>query len=222
MLEAVRPPAGPVPSRVRTEGHPPPRVNSGGYLPPRSPEGACCQSDLLTLLREIVVKRGDFTLASGKKSKVYVDAKLAVMRAPTAQMVGAALLRAIDERGWNPWAVGGMEAGAIPLATATVCAAGANDRPLKGFFIRKERKGHGRNRRIEGVEESAGDVVILEDTATTGKSTLAAIDAARDAGFTIIGALALVDREMGARELLAKNNVDFGAVFTLLELTASD
>lgn len=173
---------------------------------------------LLAVLRRESVKFGEFTLAHGGVSDVYVDARLTVLRSDAARLVGRVLLRALDRRGFAAAAVGGMAAGAIPLVTAVVAEADAAGRELAGFFVRKEAKGHGRGRRIEGIEGPAGPAVILEDTATTGKSTLAAIEAAREAGFEVTGAVALIDREMGAASLLAAAGAPFEPVFRLADL----
>ena len=180
------------------------------------------RTSLLSILRRESVRFGDFTLASGAKSNVYIDARLTVMRSDAAALVGRVLLDTIDGCGFGTAAaVGGMAAGAIPLTTAVVAEAGATGRELAGFFVRKEAKDHGRGRRIEGIEHPQGAAVILEDTATTGKSTLAAVEAARNAGFEVTGAVALVDRGMGAGELLAEVGVPYAAVFELSELTGT-
>ncbi len=177
------------------------------------------RSALLCVLRRESVKFGEFTLAHGGKTDVYVDARLTVMRSDAAGLVGRVLLDTIDNCGFGAAAVGGMAAGAIPLTTAVVAEAGAAGRELAGFFVRKEAKDHGRGKRIEGIESPHGAAVILEDTATTGKSTLAAVEAARSAGFEVTGAVALVDRGMGAGALLAEARVPYAAVFELEELT---
>lgn len=177
---------------------------------------------LLTVLRRESVRFGRFRLASGAISDVYVDARLTVLRSDAAGLVGEVLLEAMDEGGLAPRAVGGLAAGAIPLTVAVVMAAGGRGRRLLGFFVRKEAKGHGRGRRLEGVEEPSGRAVILEDTASTGRSTLSAVEAARAAGFEVIGAVALVDRGMGAAARLTASGVPYRAVFTLEELTARE
>ena len=176
---------------------------------------------LLSILRRESVRFGEFTLAHGGTSNVYVDARLTVLRSDAAGLVGRVLLDTIDRCGFPASAVGGMAAGAIPLTTAVVMEAHAAGRELAGFFVRKEAKDHGRGRRIEGMEHPQGAAVILEDTATTGKSTLAAVEAARAAGFEVVGSVALVDREMGAGPLLAGAGVPFAAVFALADLTGS-
>ena len=183
--------------------------------------GGDSRGALLSILRRESVRFGQFTLAHGGTSNVYVDARLTVLRSDAAGLVGRVLLDTMDQRGFRPSAVGGMAAGAIPLTTAVVMEADAAGRKLAGFFVRKEAKDHGRGRRIEGVEHPQGTAVILEDTATTGKSTLAAVEAARDAGFEVVGAVALVDRGMGAGPLLGDAGVPFASAFGLDDLTGS-
>ena len=176
---------------------------------------------LLAILRRESVRFGEFQLAHGGTSNVYVDARLTVLRSDAAALVGRVLLDTMDRSGFRASAVGGMAAGAIPLTTAVVMEAGAAGRQLAGFFVRKEAKDHGRGRRIEGVERPHGAAVILEDTATTGKSTLAAVEAAREAGFEVVGAVALVDRGMGAGPLLGGAGVPYAAAFDLDDLTGT-
>ncbi len=178
------------------------------------------REELLGILRRESVRFGRFRLASGAISDVYVDARLTVLRSDAAWLVGAALLETMEEAGWKPAAVGGLAAGAIPLTSAVVMAAAAQGRELAGFFVRKEAKAHGRGRALEGIETPSGAAVILEDTATSGRSTRAAVEGARAAGFEVIGALALVDRDMGAAARLEEAGVPYRAVYRLEELTA--
>ena len=178
------------------------------------------RAELLAILRREAVRRGDFVLASGKRSDVYVDVRLAALRSDAAPRIGRLLLAAMDRLGFRPGAVGGLATGAIPLAAAVVLAAASEGRTLSGFYVRKQSRDHGRNRRVEGIEEPGGDAVILEDTASTGGSLLLAVEAAREAGFRVLGAIALVDREMGASGRLGDAGVRFEALYRLSELTA--
>ena len=175
---------------------------------------------LAAILRRNSLKFGEFRLAHGGVSSVYLDARLTVMRPDAVGLLGRVLLDAIDREGWSPVAAGGLAAGAVPLATALAGAAGEAGRDIAGFFVRKEEKVHGRGRLVEGVENAAGPAVILEDTATTGRSTLLAVEAARAAGFEVVGALTLVDREMGATERLEAAGIPLVGVFRLADLTA--
>jgi len=178
----------------------------------------------LAALREMLlchsVRLGAFTLASGQTSDIYVDGKLTTCRPEAMPLVGRLFLRKMEERGWRPDAVGGLTLGADPIAFAIARESLEAGRPVRAFIVRKEPKKHGMMRFIEGLEETAGlRVVILDDVCTTGASTAQAIERAREAGMTILGALCLVDREQGAAERLRE---EYGclldSIFKLSEL----
>src|SRR6266702_2091393 len=139
---------------------------------------------LVRELREHALVLGTVTLTSGATAEYYVDAKRAILRRPgfaaLARLVAAQVLD------WAGTAVGGMTMGADPVA----CAALAGGARAKAFFVRKEAKAHGLQRRIEGPPLAASDrCVVVEDVVTTGGSTLAAIDALREAGQEICGVI---------------------------------
>lgn len=194
-------------------------VESLGRITNFDPQFVTKKEELRSALQEHSVKTGRFQLAHGGVSEIYIDAKLTVLRSDAAGLVGQIMLEAINRCGFNATAVGGLEAGAIPLATAVVTQAGAVNRKLAGFFVRKEKKEHGREQRVEGIEDPKDQpAVILDDTVTTGKSTWRAVEAAQRAGFVVLGAIALVDRDMGAREYLFEKDVPYRWVFDLDEL----
>jgi len=181
----------------------------------------------LAALRELLVKKslrfGSFTLASNRRSDVYVDGKLTTCSAEAIPLVGRAFLRKMRERSWEPDAVGGLTLGADPIAVAVARESLDTGRPIQAFIVRKEPKKHGMKRFIEGIEETEGlKVVVVEDVATTGGSTADAIEKIRQAGMEVLGAICLVDREAGAAERLRR---DFGCeldhIFTLSELRAA-
>lgn len=147
---------------------------------------------LLTELREHALVIGEVTLTSGARAEYYVDAKRAILR--PAGFAAVAALLAAQVREWGGTAVGGMTMGADPLA----CAALAGGAPANGFFVRKDAKTHGLQRRIEGPPLGPEDrCVVVEDVVTTGGSTLAAIAALRDADLQICGVLSVLDRLAG-------------------------
>lgn len=165
-------------------------------------------SQLVTLLAERSARRGQFTLASGRQSTLYIDARLTTMSPDGLALIGPAGLHAIDSAGWMVDAVGGLTLGADPVSYAVSYASALRQvadagRPLvRAFTVRKEAKAHGTGRVIEGPFRSGDRVAIVEDVITTGGSALKAIAAVRAAGGNVAGVLALVDREEGGRDAI--------------------
>jgi orotate phosphoribosyltransferase len=117
-------------------------------------------------------------------------------------LIGPLGVAAIRDAGWEADSIGGLTMGADPIACAVSYASATSTSPLRAFTVRKEPKTHGTGKLIEGPFQSGDRVVVVEDTVTTGSSAKKAIDAVRAAGGTVIGVLALVDREEGGREAL--------------------
>lgn len=157
---------------------------------------------LIDLLAERSFKIGDFTLRSGAKSRYYVDARTTTLSAEGQALIGALGLHALDEAGLRPASVGGLTMGADPIACAIAHRSFLDGRPIEAFTVRKEPKGHGAGRQIEGCLEPGQAVVVIEDTITTGGSALKACEAVKAAEGRILAILALVDREEGGREAL--------------------
>jgi orotate phosphoribosyltransferase len=164
-------------------------------------------AQLVTLLAERSTKVGDFVLASGRRSSLYVDCRLTTM-SPEGQLLlgelGAAILH---EPEWRADAVGGLTLGADPIAYAIAHTSAIHNKvtnaPLvRAFTVRKQPKTHGTGQRIEGPFRSGDRVVVVEDVITTGQSALSAVEAIREAGGVVVGVLAVVDREEGGREAL--------------------
>lgn len=175
---------------------------------------------LREMLRRLSVRHGDFTLVSGQKSEWYVDAKLTTCTARAIPLVGALFLDKLAERGWIPKAVGGLTLGADAIAVAIAGESGRRGLEIDAFVIRKEAKKHGMKKFLEGISDPVGaPVVILDDVCSTGGSTLTAIERAREAGMEVLGAICLVDREMGAEENIAGGlKCPFDGIFRLSEL----
>jgi len=147
---------------------------------------------LVAELREHALVLGEVTLSSGATAHYYVDAKRAILRPPG--FAALAVLVSAQAREWEATAVGGLTMGADPVA----CAALAGGADVKAFFVRKEAKAHGLQRRIEGPALVAGErCLVVEDVVTTGGSTLAAIAALGEAGHAICGVVSVLDRLVG-------------------------
>jgi len=157
---------------------------------------------LISLLLERSVRRGDFTLSSGKKSHYYIDARRTTMSADGLALVGELGLAAIRTLGWKTDAVGGLTLAADPVAYAIAMTSQRKPPIVNAFSVRKEPKTHGTGRQIEGCFEKGMSVVIVEDTITTGGSAVRAAEAVQTAGGTVSGVLVLVDREEGGVQAL--------------------
>ncbi len=174
---------------------------------------------LQRILQRHSVLRGEFVLASGETSAVYVDCRLTTLRGEAMPLLGRVVLDRIRARDWRPQAVGGLTMGADPVACAVAHVSQSTDRPVDAFVVRKDRKRHGRQRPVEGLRRTEGvNCVVLEDVCTTGGSTLQAIERAREAGMKILGACCLVDREQGAADALAEVGCPLETIFTMSEL----
>jgi orotate phosphoribosyltransferase len=177
------------------------------------------RNDLITLLATRSAKRGNFTLASGRQSSLYIDARITTMSPDGLAVIGPLGLEAIRGAGWKADSVGGLTLGADPIAYAIAYASATTDAPVRAFTVRKEPKTHGTGRLIEGPFKAGDSVVVIEDTITTGSSALRAIDAVRDSGGSVAGVLALVDREEGGREALEARGHRVISLATASEIT---
>jgi orotate phosphoribosyltransferase len=169
---------------------------------PTNPLFATQRERLLVLLRERAFQERQVTLASGKTSNFYIDCRQVTLTAEGHFLIGQLGRAVIDEVAPAARAIGGLTLGADPLVSAVSLMSFLAGRPLHGFLVRKEAKGHGTGQWIEGAGaiEPGAPVVILEDVVTTGGSTLKAIERARSAGLDVVHVLALVDRLEGGRE----------------------
>jgi len=162
--------------------------------------------------------RPQFTLASGRVSEYYVNCKQ-LLSHPKYRRLLAELI-ADHLKGWDIQAVGGMEIGAIPIATAV--ADYVYDRTggeLRTFVVRKKPKDHGMKHAVEGAFESGDRVLVVDDVLTTGQATIDAITHARAAGLDVRHALVLVDRqEGGGRARVEALGVPLTSLLTLQEL----
>lgn len=190
--------------------------------PSNTPTAASAASDtrreLLALIEQRALKRGTFTLASGRTASFYLDAKQVVLDARGAMLVGRAILERLQGLGELPDAIGGMSIGADPITGAAVTMAGVAGLPLKGFMVRKEPKGHGMQRYVEGPVEPGQRVVIVEDVTTTGGSSLLAIDRAEEFGLKVERVVTVIDRLAGAAEAFAARGIPLEPLVTIRDL----
>jgi orotate phosphoribosyltransferase len=149
------------------------------------------RQDLLRLLAHKSFKLGEFKLSSGGTSDYYIDCRTTTLDAKGARLTGEVFAEEIRKRGWKAQAIGGLTMGADPIVAAVSVVTGE----LHGFLVRKAEKQHGTLQRIEGFRERGAQVVIVDDVCTTGASTVQAIEAAREFGFKVVGAMCLVERE---------------------------
>lgn len=173
---------------------------------------------LVQLLAARSARRGTFTLASGRVSDFYVDCRLTTMSPDGLVLVGPLAYAMVRESGWAVDSVGGLTMGADPVSYAIAYASALVGSPMRCFAVRKEPKGHGMGKRIEGSFAAGDRVVVIEDSMTTGGSALNAAAAIRAEGGVVVGALTLVDREEGAREALSAAGIPLLAFTTAEEL----
>jgi orotate phosphoribosyltransferase len=157
------------------------------------------RATLVAELREHALIVGEVTLSSGQTAQYYVDARRALMRPKGFRAAGELIAAAAVEAGAG--AVGGPVMAAIPLACAAIAVPAGEG--LVGFFVRKERKQHGLQRWVEGPVEAGARVLVVEDTVTTGGSTVSAIERIREEGLEIVATLCVVDRLAGGGEAIA-------------------
>ena len=156
---------------------------------------------LLSLLAKLSFRLGEFKLSAGGTSDYYIDCRITTLHAEGGRLTGHAILELLEAKGIAAEAVGGLTMGADPIVSnvATASAWRARSRPdaplLHGFLVRKAEKSHGTTRRIEGFCREGARVVIVDDVCTTGASTVAAIEAAREAGMTVAAVVCIVERE---------------------------
>jgi len=153
---------------------------------------------LVAAIREKALKFGDFTLASGRKAKYYLDGKQVTLDGDGARLIAEGILDLLGDK--MPAAVGGMAIGADPITAAVITMSAVRGTPLRGFMVRKESKGHGTNQYVEGPVQPGEEVVIVEDVVTTGGSSLTAIERVEAFGLKVTGVIAIIDRMEGGRQ----------------------
>ena len=172
------------------------------------------RDDLLRVIKDKGVVRGDFVLSSGQRATWYIDLRRVLLSGQAALLAGRVMLAATADLGYD--AVGGLTLGADPVAAAMLHAAASQGRTLDAFVVRKTGKAHGLQRRIEGPDVAGRRVLAVEDTSTTGTSVLTAVDVLREAGADVVGVAVLVER--GARDRVTQRGLPFRAVYDVGDL----
>lgn len=171
---------------------------------------------LMELVRRTALQFGEFRLASGRTASYYLDCRKLTLTAEGALQVAAGMLDKLDKLdGRRPDAVGGMAIGADPITAAIITLDAVRGGGLKGFIVRKEAKGHGTGRDVEGPIAPGERVVVVEDVVTTGGSSIAAIEKLRNFGVTVERVLAIIDRQAGGREAFAAIGVEFESLLDI-------
>ena len=164
-------------------------------------------AELIDLVKELAVVRGEVTLASGRIADYYVDMRRVTLDGAAAPVVGRVMRALVAD--WDFDAVGGLTLGADPVAVAMLHAAAAAGERLDAFVVRKAQKEHGLQRQIEGTPVQGRRVLAVEDTSTTGGSVLTAVEALRQAGADVVGVAVIVDRDTGARERVEEAGLSY-------------
>ncbi len=185
--------------------------------PAAPPVDAELKARLAELVKELAVKHGTFTLASGRTASYYVDARVPTLHHEAGPLIGVLLQQLTAD--WVFDAVGGLTMGADPVALAMLHAPG---RPLDAFVVRKAAKDHGTGKRIEGPSVSGRRVLAVEDTSTTGGSVLQAVDALTEAGATVVGVATVIDRDTGAAEAIRARSLPYRYLLGLADLGVSN
>ncbi len=172
---------------------------------------------LLDLIRTEALQRGEFKLASGKMASYYLDCRKITLHPQGANVIAAGMLDVIQSAGPLPDAVGGMAIGADPITASIITLAGQRGLPLKGFMVRKEPKGHGMGKQVEGPVEAGQRVVIVEDVITSGGSALKAVDAARKYGLVVERVVAIIDRLAGGEAAFAEKGLPLHTLTTIAD-----
>jgi orotate phosphoribosyltransferase len=181
------------------------------------------RAELFELIRTRSFGRGKIMLTSGRESDYYIDMRPTTVHPAGATCVGELIVDALE--GMKVDFVGGLEMGAVPVATAVAIASHRRGRDIGAFFVRKKPKDHGAKKLIEGLPKGetlrGKSVVVVEDVTTTGGSSMQAVQALREEGANIVLVLTIVDRLEGAVETFAAEKLEFRALYTADEFLKS-
>jgi orotate phosphoribosyltransferase len=165
------------------------------------------RAQLIEAITRLAVVHQRVTLSSGREADYYIDMRRVTLDGAAAPLVGRVMRDLVADLEFE--AVGGLTLGADPVASAMLHAAAAAGDRLDAFVVRKQQKGHGMQRLIEGTEVSGRRVLAVEDTSTTGGSVLTAVQALREAGAKVVGVAVIVDRDTGAAEKIRAEGLEY-------------
>jgi orotate phosphoribosyltransferase len=171
------------------------------------------RSQLIRLFRERALKFGDFTLASGKKSTYYLDGKQISLHSVGLRLVSHGLLDLLSDVSFQGF--GGMTIGADPIVGGVLVAAAERGISLDGFLVRKEAKGHGTQRYVEGPVRPGSSVVVVDDVVTTGGSALQAVDRIIEYGCHVACVVGVIDRKEGGAAAFADRKLPFRSLLSI-------
>ena len=177
------------------------------------------RNKLKDLIRERSLKISEepiFRLSSGKLSRYYVDLKQVTLDPEGAYLVGKIMYQLIRDFGVK--GVGGLTLGADPIAYAISFVSYMDSNPIKPFIVRKEPKGHGMGRQVEGLLKEGDRVAIVDDVITTASSSIKALQACIREGLEVVGVFCIVDREEGGKESIQAQGFELYSIFKLSEL----
>ncbi len=184
------------------------------------PHNESYRQELFEIVKTLSFRRGDFTLASGKKAKYYIDCRTTTLSGRGAYLIGRLFHEMIEPL--NVDAVGGVVIGAAPMVSAVSMRAAEMGQDLNGFLIRKEAKGHGTGKQVEGHIAPWMRVVLVEDVVTTGGSLIKGIKAIQEnyPSVSIAGILSIVDRKAGGREAFERLAIPYRSLYDVDEFLA--
>ncbi|HEY9686744.1 MAG TPA: orotate phosphoribosyltransferase [Coleofasciculaceae cyanobacterium] len=173
------------------------------------------KDELFQIVKRLSFKRGDFVLASGQRSNYYIDCRLSTLDGRGSYLIGHLLYDMLE--GLHVDAIGGMTLGADPIVSSILYRSAEVGHPLSGFIVRKEAKGHGAARQVEGHLAPWMRIALVEDVVTTGGSTLKAIEAIRRTcpSVEIVQVLAIIDRNAGGKEAFSRLGIPFQSLYSV-------
>lgn len=173
---------------------------------------------LRMIIRTKSISYGDFVLASGKKSNIYIDIKRISLLSDAIMYISSIICDIIEKEFPDALNIGGMELGAVPIVSGVSFEMGRRGKLVNGFIVRKNKKEHGISKWLDGAYDNKSPSVIVEDVITTGKTVMDAVKRTEEEGLNVKGIISVVDREEGGKEFIEKNGYPLISIFKISEL----